>query len=103
IEIFDLEFLDVAVLENSAGYRDELIKILKTYPSLDRLADGPSYIEVGAEIGDQTQAFRLFALGKKLKLWDIVTPKLLGMTGEEAREMAGRGFIMITGFNPKPE
>ena len=77
---------------------DELIAILKTYPQPERLAGGPSYIEVGGEIGDQGAAFQLFALGKVLGLWDIITPEKLGITGPEANQMAGMGFVMMSGF-----
>lgn len=67
IEKVDLEFLVIGVDKAAAEkHRTELISILKTYPDPDRLAGGPSYIEVGAEIGDQGAAFQLFALGKMM-------------------------------------
>ncbi|MGD9879139.1 MAG: hypothetical protein AB7U95_03285 [Reyranella sp.] len=99
LEPVDLEFLVIGV-DKVAAERNkaELIEILKTYPQLDRLAGGPSYIEVGAEIGDQGAAFQLFALGKVLGLWDVITPATMGFTGEEARQMAGSGFVMMSGF-----
>ena len=49
-------------------------------------------------IGDQGAAFELFALGKVLGIWDIITPEKLGATGDMARQMAGAGFIMCTGY-----
>jgi hypothetical protein len=99
LERVDLEFLVIGVDKAKAErYRDDLVQILKTYPRPDRLASGPSYIEVGAEIGDQGAAFQLFALGKVLKLWDVITPTTLGFEGAEAREMAGRGLVMMSGF-----
>lgn len=99
IEKVDLEFLVIGVDKAAAEKnRAELVEILKTYPQPDRLAGGPSYIEVGAEIGDQGAAFQLFALGKVLGLWDVVTPATMGFTGAEARQMAGSGFVMMTGF-----
>lgn len=98
-ELVDLELTAVGVDAAAAErHRDELVSILREYPMPDRLAAGPSYIEVGAEIGDQGAAFQLFALGKVLGLWGLVTPATLGLTGDEARSMAGRGFVMITGF-----
>lgn len=101
VEIVDVELLAIAVNRVGAQKaRDELIEILNDYPRPDRLAKGPSYIEVGAEIGDQGAAFQLFALGKYLGLWDIITPGTLKITGEKAREMAGLGFVMITGYTP---
>jgi hypothetical protein len=99
LEKVDLEFLVIGVNKPVAEARKaELVEILKTYPQPDRLAGGPSYIEVGAEIGDQGAAFQLFALGKVLGLWQLITPATMGFTGEEAGKMAGAGFIMITGF-----
>lgn len=99
IEKVDLEFLVIGVDKAAAEKnRVELIEILKTYPQPDRLAGGPSYIEVGAEIGDQGAAFQLFALGKVLGLWDVITPATMGFTGAEARQMAGSGFVMMSGF-----
>jgi hypothetical protein len=99
LEKVDLEFLVIGVDKAKAEqHRAELVSILSDYPQPDRLAGGPSYIEVGAEIGDQGAAFQLFALGKVLGLWDVITPKAMGFEGPEAREMAGRGFVMMTGF-----
>lgn len=96
IEKIDMVFLTVGVGKAEAEkHRAELLTILKDYP---RLKDGPSYIEVGAEIGDQGAAFQLFALGKVLGFWDIITPKTFGMEGPEAMEAAGRGYIMVSGL-----
>ena len=99
LEKVDCEFLVIGVDRKKAEvYRADLIELLNTYPSPERLAGGPSYIEVGAEIGDQGAAFQLFALGKTLGLWDIITPKVLGFSGAEARQMAGIGFVMMSGY-----
>lgn len=99
IEKVDCHFIVVGVNKVLAeAHKDELIAILKTYPQPERLAGGPSYIEVGSEIGDQGAAFQLFALGKVLGFWDIITPAKLGITGPEADQMAGMGFVMIDGF-----
>lgn len=96
IEKVDMVFLTIGVDKAEAEkHKQELLTILADYP---RLKEGPSYIEVGAEIGDQGAAFQLFALGKVLGLWDVITPQLMGFEGDEAREMAGRGFIMCSGL-----
>lgn len=101
VELVDVEFICVGVNRVEAEkQRADLVEILSEYP---RLKDGPSYIEVGAQIGDQGAAFNLFALGKVLGLWNVITPAFFGFTGEEAREMAGSGFVMITGYTPTPE
>ncbi|MDP3947349.1 MAG: hypothetical protein Q8Q41_01505 [bacterium] len=99
VEKVDLHFLVVGVDKVKAEEcKGELVAILKTYPQPERLASGPSYIEVGGEIGDQGAAFQLFALGKVLGLWDVITPEKLGFTGSEADNMAGMGFVMMSGF-----
>lgn len=99
-EIVDMHFVSVAIDKEAAEKRrDDLVEILDAYPDPDRIAGGPSYIEVGGMIGDQGAAFQLFALGKALKLWDVITPERVGMEGQNAREMAGMGFIMITGYH----
>lgn len=95
----DVHFLVVGVDKALAeAHKTELIEILRDYPSPEHLVAGSSYIEVGAVIGDQGAAFQLFALGKVLGLWDIITPESLGFSGDKAREMAGGGYILISGL-----
>lgn len=99
LEMVDLEFLVIGVDKAKAEqHRAELVGLLNTYPYPESLAGGPSYITVGAEIGDQGAAFQLFALGKVLGLWGVITPATFGMTGEEAKRAAGSGYIMMTGY-----
>lgn len=101
LEKVDMQFLTIGVKKSEAEtVRAELVALLDTYPDPATLAGGPSYIAVGAEIGDQGAAFQLFALGKVLGLWDVITPASLGLTGQEAIAAAGSGFIMITGYRP---
>lgn len=101
LEKVDLELLTVGVDRKMAEkHRSRLCELLNDYSEPESLAKGPSYIEVGAEIGDQGAAFQLFALGKVLGLWNVVTPTSMGFSGETAREMAGNGFVMITGYKP---
>lgn len=100
LELVDCEFIKIGVDKAKAQARKaELINILKGYHGPHPLSDGPSYIEVGGVIGDQSAAFCLFALGKVLDLWTLITPALHGFEGREARQMAESGFIMII---PKP-
>ncbi len=101
VEKVDMQFLTIGVDKATAEkHRADLVALLDAYPDPATLASGPSYIAVGAEIGDQGAAFQLFALGKVLGLWDVITPASFGMSGQEAADMAGRGFIMITGYRP---
>lgn len=68
----------------------------------DRLKVGPSYIELGAWIGDQGLALSLMGLGKILGLWEVITPADLGVTGEKASEMMGLGFVLIAPVDDSP-
>lgn len=99
-EIVDCVFVMIGVdTQKAERHKAELIQILDDYPDPDRLAGGPSYIELGGVIGDQGAAFQLFALGQALKLWTVITPKTLGITDEaEARNLAGGGLVMMSGY-----
>jgi hypothetical protein len=98
----DVEFMIIVVDKAKAEqHKDELLAILATYPQPDRLEAGPSYIELGGVIGDQGLALRLLALGQGLGLWTVITPALFGVSGPEARAMAGQGMVMMSpGFRP---
>lgn len=67
-------------------------------PKTDELAGGPSYIRWGYLLGDQTLALLTMACGAKAGLWEVITPGTLGITGEEAADLAGRGFVMTSGL-----
>ena len=99
LEVIDLTLLCVGVdREEAEAHKDELATILSDYPDPDVMSGGPSYIAVGGEVGDQGLAFQLFAVGKVLGFWDVITPERMGFDGDEARNLAGQGFVMITGF-----
>jgi hypothetical protein len=72
------------------------------YPQVNRLREGPSYIEIGAELGDQGAALLLIGLGGLVGLWKVVTPAVFGFEGEEAKHMAGMGMVMCTGLQEAP-
>jgi hypothetical protein len=98
----DMILLSVGVHMGRAQERKaELVEFLKSFDDQAMLAGGPSYIHMGAAIGDQGAAFRLFALGQALDLWRVVTPKAFGMQGEEAERAAGLGYVLITGWRPE--
>jgi len=101
----DLHFITIGVIKSKAEEcKNELVEILADWPTeafgaeVPKLQDGPSYIHAGGVLGDQGAALQLFALGSVLGLWNIITPKTLGMSGSEADSMAGSGFVMIDGF-----
>jgi hypothetical protein len=62
----------------------------------DRLKAGPSYIELGAWLGDQHTALIVMALGEHHGLWKVITPATLKSEGEEADTLAGLGYVMIS-------
>lgn len=97
----DMVFVDVAVDRARAErYRADLTRILQDYPQPERLAEGPSYIELAPNLGlEQEGALRFMALGKTLEMWNIMSAKTLGMNDYVARQMAGQGFLMISGYD----
>jgi hypothetical protein len=99
-EKVDMIFVDVLVdRQKAAKIKNELEEILADYPQPERLAGGPSYIELAPNIGlEQEGALRTMALGKALGLWEVMSAKTLGMDEQTAREMAGAGFLMISGY-----
>lgn len=96
--LVDVHFVTVGVHGVEGETTERLKEALKAYPEPERLAGGPSYIEIGGVLGDQELALRLFALGEACGVWEVVTPKKLHITGPQADEMAGRGFVMCTGY-----
>jgi len=98
----DVFFFWVSAVNDPSA--DSLRNLLELeYPSLDKLQQGPSYIEIGAELGHQEIALRLIGLGGLVGLWRVVTPAFFGFEGEGAREMAGMGMVMCSGLKPKEE
>lgn len=100
LEMVDCVLLIVGVDVAKAGARkDDLVAALADWPELrNELKQGPSYIVVGGTLGDQGLAFRLFALGHVLGLWELITPVKFGMRGKAAINAAGIGFVMIGGY-----
>lgn len=100
VQLVDCHFVTVGV-RDAASHADEFKALCDAYPDPERLAGGPSYIEVGGVVGSQDGAFRLFALGEALGVWTVVTPKKLGMEGPMADQMAGAGYVMCSGYQPE--
>ena len=79
--------------KNAEKWKDKLISILKELPRPNKTGMIYNYINVGAIVGGQNIAFRLFALGEFLGLWRIQTPQRLGFSSKEANRMCGYGGI----------
>lgn len=95
--VVDCVLLKIGVDRPKAeSYRDEFASLMK--PLAGMLEQGPSYITLGAEIGDQGAAFCLMALGQVLGLWRVITPVDLGITGAKAMDAAGLGYVMLSGY-----
>ena len=62
-----------------------------------------SFIEVGGWIGDQGLAMQLMGLGWLLGLWQCMTPKLIGVDGDLAMQMAGMGYVSLIPHPPGKE
>ena len=101
--LVDVHFISVGFTELAAD-REPFVRLLVAALnapgefgdiSPERFCNGPSYIEIGAWIGSQDLALRLMALGELFKIWDVITPAGLGMTGPEANQMAGMGLVMV--------
>jgi len=59
------------------------------------------YMELGGWIGDQGLALTLMGLGKVLGLWDLMTPRSMGITDEGlAASMAGGGMVTVKAVSP---
>ncbi len=98
----DVHFFTVGVdMDAAEERRGDFIAVLDTYSQPERLVGGPSYIEVGAEVGSQQAALQMFGLGEALGLWDVITPKRLGIDGPMADELAGGGMVMMSGYGKK--
>lgn len=98
METVDVFFFNVAIVPGAILRKPELISLLKDWEPAGELAGGPSYITAGGRIGSQEAALRLFGLGQALGLWRIIKPDDLGFEGDEAKEMAGVGYVLCTGL-----
>ena len=67
--------------------------------SVDRLAEGLSYIEIGGWLGDQTDALIFMAIGAFHKAWEIISPETLGLSREEGAGLAGMGMVLTSGLS----
>jgi hypothetical protein len=112
-EVVDVSvhFFTVHVNRNGAeAVRSLLVEILDEYPEVDQFGNeqggvenlraGLSYIALGSAVGSQELALMLMAVGEVCGFWKVITPEVLGMTGEAADNLAGRGMVMCDGYRP---
>jgi len=59
-----------------------------------------SYLETGADIGDQGVAMMAMGLGSILGTWKLLTPALLPLSDDLKMQMAGAGYISIQATHP---
>jgi hypothetical protein len=99
---FDVHFFIVQVLRDKADQsKQEIIKILQgnlesEYAKFEYGAE-VGYIHMGAVLGSQESALRLFGLGEYLGLWTVLHPKrmLPFLSDEEANNIAGIGMVTV--------
>lgn len=100
----DMHFFKVAATRNPT--KEEFLEALQNTKgnynceSMIYLLDGKehSYLQVGAEIGDQGLSFKLFALGELLGVWKVITPRRMMddiLDDDTLGKMAGSGLITI--------
>ena len=88
----NIHFFWVSV-KGSPSQKDLHDLLERHYPDMGRLRRGPSYMEMGAALGDQGLALLLIGLGELVGLWRAVTPERLGFEGADATSMAGSGLV----------
>jgi len=93
----DLVFFQVANKDGDAVELRKLIDAANGEFNDVNLFDGQEhgYMEIGGWIGDQGLAMQLMGLGSILGLWQLLTPKIFGMDGDMAMQLAGMGMITI--------
>lgn len=89
----DLIFFKVA--KTNDAIKEEYLKLVEEeYPNW---LDGRehSYLEIGADVGDQGLGLMAMGLGEILGIWDLLTPNLLPISDDLKMDLAGRGMITI--------
>lgn len=101
-EVVDVIFFKAGFDKAKAvEYADELTALVSETEEVDQWAAGPSYIHIGAWVGDQQDALLLIALGHVAGIWKCTTPRSVGMDDEEqVKSLAGAGFVYATEFTP---
>ena len=98
--LIDMVFVEIGVnLPAAQAQRSAIVAAFGDYIGPESGLDyrqGPSYLHIGADLGDQETALRLMALCSVLHIGQLMTPMHFGAEGREAQEFAGRGFIYLT-------
>lgn len=95
---FEVSLKDAEEPEKLREQLRELVAAAKAgeFCDLDLLnASEHSYLQVGAWIGDQGLALMLMGLGHLLGLWQVMTPKMLGLPDDTVQMMVGMGMICL--------
>ncbi len=89
----DLVFFKVAAANDPVREDFEAL----VYPRFPHWLDGKghNYLEMGGDMGDQGIALQTMGLGTILGTWELLTPHNLGITGDDAMELAGRGMVVV--------
>lgn len=94
----NLAFFEVSARDNPD--KDEFVRLIKEsktgeFCDLD-MFDGNEhgYMEIGGWIGDQGAALQFLGLGHLLGVWKLFTPAALGLSGDQALQMAGSGYVI---------
>lgn len=99
----DMVFFEVSLKDvgDPAAAKEQLRSLVSAnkageFCDLDLLSSTEhSYLQVVAWIGDQGTALMLMGLGHLLGLWQVMTPKMLGLPEDLVQLMVGRGMICI--------
>lgn len=97
----DLVFFKVAVRNNPSRTEFEQLARKQFHHWFD--GKEHSYLEMGADMGDQGTALMTMGLGRLLEVWDLLTPEniLPFLSKEEKLQIAGKGLITIKYFKEK--
>ena len=92
----DMAFFKVS-LRDTADAETFKALVLSEYPHWLE-CDERSFIEMGAEMGDQGIAITTIALGHLLGVWQALTPAMLSVPHDMAIHMAGMGLLSLTNY-----
>ena len=110
-EVFNFCIMSLVLkTEKVHEHAAEMTELLKAWPSeswgqpVPPLGEEINYLTAGGVLGDQGQAFMLFAFGKALGWWGIMDPHtMLGLDYDDpmGQQMAGMGMVAIMGYRPE--